>query len=74
MDLMNDLAHALHVTVIVELLGVPLLRQYRSELRLVLGYSGLSRKINYSYSRYVSLISFFIIFACILTEGWPSCF
>ena len=48
MDLMNDLAHALHVTVIVELLGVPLLRQYRSELRLVLGYSGLSRKIKYS--------------------------
>jgi hypothetical protein len=36
--------------------------------------SPLSRKINYSSSRYVSLISFFMIFACILIEGWSSCF
>jgi hypothetical protein len=46
------------------------------ELRLVQGVqvlSPLSRKINYSSSRYVSLISF-MIFACILTEGWSSCF
>jgi predicted ATP-binding protein involved in virulence len=28
----------------------------------------------YGDDRYVSSISFFMIFACILTEGWSSCF
>jgi len=54
----------------------PFIGKYRSELRLVLRYSCFisSRKINNTSRRYVSLISFFIIFACILIEGWSSCF
>ena len=51
-------------------------RQYRSELKTCCAkvLCPLPRKINYSSNRYVSLISFLIIFACILTEGSASCF